>query len=102
VQAAVPGLPGVLFRGCRALLFRSGGQPLYGLRGRLGALHRGLRPALERLPIAALAIVVALAIRIAVAIPKAPVITPEGPVVTIVVVAAVLTRLLVALGVLRG
>src|SRR5262249_7846587 len=65
--------------------------------------RRRLRPAFERLPVAALTIVVTLAIRVAVAVPavpKAPMITPEGPLVAIVVVATVLTRLRVTLAML--
>jgi len=86
------------------LLLGSGGRA--GLCGRLNALRMGrrLRPVLERLPVGAVAIavIVALAIRVAVAVPKTSVVTPEGPLVAIVVVAAVLTRLRVALSMLRG
>ena len=73
------------------------------LRRWLGPLGLGLGPVLEWLPLAALTIVVALTIRVTVAIPKAPVITPEGPLVAVVVIAAVLARLRVTLAMLgRG
>jgi hypothetical protein len=48
----------------------------------------------ERLPFAALAIVVAITIHVAVAIPEAPMIPPEGSLMAVVVVvAAMLARL---------
>src|SRR6185295_11166613 len=60
-----------------------------------------LRAAVEGLPFAALAIVVAIALHIAVAVAETPMISPEGSLMAVVVVAAMLARLGMRLGMLR-
>src|SRR5262245_51310634 len=82
----------------RLLLWRRRGLRR-GLQARFGG--RRLWTALKGRPLATLAIAVAIAIEVAVAIAEATMIAPERALVAVVVVAAVLARLRMRLGVRR-